>query len=74
MLEIIIIASLCVSNLVTGAFLFKYFKKSKENPNESKLDLDATDLLTQLMKGGAVVVTGVINKEELFMWSPRNRA
>lgn len=40
---------------------------------ESELSTDATELLSQLVKGGAVVVTQVIDPAQVFMYSPKDK-
>ena len=67
MLEFILIGVLCVSNLVTGVLFFRKIRLKKE----PELTIDATDLLSELIKGGAVIVTGVLDKDQIFKWSPR---
>lgn len=47
--------------------------KSELNAKESELSTDATELLSQLVKGGAVVVTQVIDPAQVFMYSPKDK-
>ena len=68
MLEIFI-GFLCLSNLITGVFLFRATRK-KPDPEKS-LSTEASELLGDLMTGGAVVVTQVIKPDEIFHWSPK---
>jgi len=70
MIEWVAIGILSVGNLITGAFLFNATRK--EDPKKV-LTTEAHELLSELMKGGAVIVTQVIDKNELFLWSPKGR-
>ena len=68
MLEILI-GCLCLSNIITGVFLFKATRK-KPAPEKS-LTTDASELLGELIKGGSVIVTQVIDRDSIFQWSPK---
>lgn len=66
-----IIALICISsvlfvtNIVT---LFLFLKK----PKQKQLTQDANQLLSDLMRGGAVVITQIAKPEEIFLYSPRD--
>ena len=60
---------LLLTNLVTIAALVKAKKKK---PQEKTLTKDATELLGELTKGGAIVVTSVVDPASLFQWSPKS--
>ena len=74
MIELTAIALLCVSNTVTGAFLFMYRRRLKESQNMSRKELtqDANELLGQLLSGNAVVVLQTIDPNYLMLHSPRD--
>lgn len=62
----------CGLNIVAAilvAYLFFRLKSLKKKPELTK---DATKLLSELMRSGAVVVTQVIDPGQLFMYSPRD--
>ena len=63
---IVISAILVISNLVSLFFIFKKKKK------QAVLTKDANALLSELLKGGAVVTVQVANPSEIFMWSPKD--
>lgn len=70
---------ICISLGVISAFqgillLYAYFsfKRLKAKQKKEKTQ-DATELLAELMSGGAVVVTQVIDPSSMFMYSPRDR-
>lgn len=69
--SIFAIGVLVAGNIILGYLFFREKKKQATKP-QIKLDKSATDLLAELMGGGAVIVTGVLNKEELFLWSPKS--
>jgi hypothetical protein len=56
---------LCLFEAVYIAYLLR--RKSRSKP-----DTTASELLSQLLRGGAVVVTQVVNPADLFLWSPRD--
>lgn len=73
-LGLFFIVLLCLSNIITGAFLLikhKRYKELKASQKDRGLDKSATELLGEMMTGGAVIVTGVLNRDSLFQWSPR---
>jgi hypothetical protein len=59
---------LLLTNIMTLAFLVR---ASKKKPEKKNLTQDATELLSQLTQGGAVVVTQVIDPATIFQWSPK---
>ena len=61
----IIMSILC---LVEGAIIFWLFR-SRKKPQPDKT---ASQLLTQLLKGHAVIVTSVIDPDNLMVISPRD--
>lgn len=70
------IVLLCLSNLITGAFLLikhRRYKELKASQKDRGLDKSATELLGEMMTGGAVIVTGVLDRDSIFQWSPRAR-
>jgi len=74
MIEYITIGCLFLSNLITGVFLYLSYKKIKHLKNSHKdkqLDTNATELLAELMSGGAVVVANVVDRDSIFQWSPK---
>lgn len=57
-------------NLILAGVIF-HLKTKKTKPAEKQLDLSATELLAELMEGGAVVVTSVVDPGSIFQWSPK---
>ena len=58
---------LFISNLI-----LLYFLKKKKKPQEKiELTHDANQLLSELLKGGAVVTVQVASPADVFMWSPK---
>ena len=68
MLEILI-GCLCLSNVITGVFLFRATRKKPAQ--EKTLTVEASELLGELMTGGAVILTQVIDRDSIFQWSPK---
>lgn len=56
--------------LVAGIFL--YLRGRPGRAEKPELTRDASQLLSDLMKGGAVVVTQVIDPSSIFLYSPRD--
>jgi hypothetical protein len=53
--------------------LDSYQKKLEEAEKKPALTKDASDLLTDLVRGGAVAVVKVIDPSAMFLWSPRDK-
>ena len=60
-------------NLILAGVIFylKTRKPAKPPTPEKQLDTSASELLSELMNGGAVVVTSVVDPASIFQWSPK---
>ena len=65
MLYVLLAANLMATSLVCFLLIRK---KKQEKPT---LTADANELLTQLLKGGAVAVVRVVDPSAIFLWSPK---
>ena len=59
---------LLLTNIVTIVLLFTKPKKQEK----VELTKDATELLSELTRGGAIVVTQVVDPATVFQWSPKS--
>jgi hypothetical protein len=64
-------ASLAVLQFIIIAFLVYYSLSLRKKIKNPVPDENASELLQRLLKGGAVVVTQIIDPESLFLHSPR---
>lgn len=62
-------AILAISNICTVI----YFLKRKHKQQKPNLDHTASDLLKDLLNGGAVAVVRVIDPSSIFLWSPKDK-
>jgi len=60
---------LAISNVCT----IVYFLKRKPKQQKPNLDHTASDLLKDLLNGGAVAVVRVVDPASIFLWSPRDK-
>lgn len=60
-----------VCNVLFLVWIFRLRKPGKAAKPE--LTMDATQLLSDLMRGGSVVVAEVINPSDIFLYSPKDQ-
>jgi hypothetical protein len=65
---LILLSAVCNVFLAGGVV---FLLKRKPKTPERQLDKSATELLQELMEGGAVVVTSVVDPASVFQWSPK---
>lgn len=65
----VIASILAISNICTVV----YFLKRKPKQQKPQLDLSASDLLKDLLNGGAIAVVRVIDPASIFLWSPKDK-
>lgn len=59
-----------LSTIALSIWVFILLKKLQKPPEKTEQTLDATELLKNLMNGGAVIVTQVIDPTHMFLHSP----
>ena len=69
-MSILIYTTLSASVLLNAVLAFFLLRRK---PPEKQLTKDANELLAELMKGSAVIVTQVTDPDYLFTFSPRDR-
>jgi len=72
-----LLAAFSAGLLISGFFAFKFWREletSKKQQENQKLTADATDLLAELCKGGAVAVVNVIDPNQIFVWSQKAKS
>ena len=64
-----------ITSLVLNLFgLFLIYRLRKPGKAaKPELTMDATQLLSDLMRGGSVVVAEVINPSDIFLYSPKDQ-
>ena len=60
----------CIVLSLAGVIL--WLLKRKPQKQKPELDVTASELLSKLMAGGAVVVTQILDPSELFLWSSKD--
>lgn len=60
-----------VCNVLCLVWIFRLRRPGKAAKPE--LTIDATQLLSDLMRGGSVVVAEVINPSDIFLYSPKDQ-
>ena len=60
----------CIVLSLAGVIL--WLLKRKPQKQKPELDVTASELLSKLMGGGAVVVTQILDPSELFLWSSKD--
>lgn len=65
MLGLSMAANLC---FLISEVIRKYRPKPKEKP---QLTQDASELMGQLLRGGAITVVQVVDPDSIFQWSPK---
>jgi len=53
--------------------LFILWRKKPGKADAPSLTKDANQLLSDLLKGGSVVITQVVNPDDIFLYSPKDR-
>jgi len=60
-------------NLCLVVISFILWRKKPGTAQAPSLTIDANQLLSDLLKGGSVVITQVVNPEDIFLYSPKDR-
>jgi len=70
-----LLLGVCLLNPLAICFFVLWYKLKtrKPDPTEKPLTTTATELLNQLNRGGAVVITQVVDPSQIFMYSPKDR-
>jgi len=71
-----VLYALIACNPLSILFCYLWIKEKSKPlppPPEKPLSTTATELLDQLNRGGAVIITQVVDPAKMFMYSPRDK-
>lgn len=68
-----IFAAIAAISLLLNIFFIFYFRKKLSKFRNRPHSKEATELLQDLIAGGAVAVVRIIDPKSIFLWSPKDK-